>query len=216
MAISLKKGQGVSLKKSENDLSQVTIGLGWDVAEEGGGFFGKLLGKKTEEYDLDAVAFLLDENGKVADLGKPGDKGGVSLVDGDVIFYNSMKHKSGSIWLTGDNRTGVGDGDDEQIIVNLDQLPERYKKVLFVVQIYKGIELKQNFSKVSNAFIRAVDKKDKEMCRFDLSGDPTYANCRSLVFAELERQGSEWKFNAIAKPYPGDSFVAILKEYTNI
>lgn len=214
MAISLKKGQGVSLKKSENELSEVTIGLGWDVNEEGGGgFFGKLLGKKPEEYDLDAVAFLLDENGKVVDLGDAGPQGGATLVNGDVIFFNSMHHKSGAIWLTGDNRTGAGDGDDEQIIVKLDQLPQQYKKVLFVVQIYQGIEKNQNFSKIKNAFIRAVDKKNKEMCRFDLSGDSTYSNCYSLVFAELERQGSEWKFNAIGKPYSSDNFVEILKEY---
>lgn len=214
MAISLKKGQGVNLKKSENELSEVTIGLGWDVNEDGrGGFFGKLLGKKPEEYDLDAVAFLLNENGKVVDLGDAAPNGGPSLVNGDIIFYNSMRHKSGAIWLTGDNRTGAGDGDDEQIIVKLDQLTQDLKKVLFVVQIYQGIERNQNFSKIKNAFIRAVDKKNKEMCRFDLSGDTTYANCRSLVFAELERQGSEWKFNAIGKPYPGDSFVEILKEY---
>lgn len=214
MAISLKKGQGVNLKKSENELSEVTIGLGWDVNDEGGsGFFGKLLGKKPEEYDLDAVAFLLDDNGKVVDLGDAGPKGGATLVNGDIIFFNSLNHKSGAIWLTGDNRTGAGDGDDEQIIVKLEQLPQQYKRVLFVVQIYQGIEKNQNFSKIKNAFIRAVDKKNKEMCRFDLSGDPTYANCHSLVFAELERQGSEWKFNAIGKPYPGDSFVEILKEY---
>lgn len=214
MAISLRKGQGISLKKAEHDLSEVTIGLGWDVNDEGGGgFLGKLFSKKPEEYDLDAVAFLLNENGKVADLGDPGPKGGPSLVNGDVVFFNSMRHKSGAVWLTGDNRTGAGDGDDEQIIVNLDQLPLQYKKVLFVVQIYEGFQKNQNFSKISNAFIRAVDKKNKEMCRFDLSGDPTYANCHSLVFAELERQGSEWKFNAIGKPYPGDSFVEILKEY---
>lgn len=208
MAISLKKGQGVSLKKSENDLSQVTIGLGWDVVEENTGFLGKLLGKKPEEYDLDAVAFLLNDQGKVVDLGD--DK---KLINGDVVFYNSMKHKSGAIWLTGDNRTGAGDGDDEQIIVNLELLPQQYKKVLFVVQIYKGIENNQNFSKVKNAFIRAVDKRGAEMVRFDLSGNPSYANCRSLVFAELERQGSEWKFNAIGNPYSADNFVTILKEY---
>ena len=214
MAISLKKGQGVSLKKSENELSEVTIGLGWDVAEEGsGGFFGKLLGKKQEEYDLDAVAFLLDQNGKVVDLGDAGSNGGPSLLNGDIIFFNSMRHKSGAIWLTGDNRTGAGDGDDEQIIVKLEQLPQQYQRVLFVVQIYQGIEKNQNFAKVNNAFIRAVDKKNKEMCRFDLSGDPTYANCHSLVFAELERQGLEWKFNAIGKPYSTDSFVEILREY---
>jgi len=208
MAISLKKGQGVNLKKSENDLSQVTIGLGWDVVEENPGFLGKLMGKKPEEYDLDAVAFLLNDQGKVVDLGD--DK---KLINSDVVFYNSMKHKSGAIWLTGDNRTGAGDGDDEQIIVNLDQLPHQYKKVLFVVQIYNGIENNQNFSKVKNAFIRAVDKKGIEMVRFDLSGNPSYANCRSLVFAELERQGQDWKFNAIGTPYSADSFVTILKEY---
>lgn len=214
MAISLKKGQGVSLKKAENELSEVTIGLGWDVAEDGGGgFLGKLLGKKQEEYDLDAVAFLLDQNGKVANLGSNGPDGGPTLKDGDIIFYNSMHHHSGAIWLTGDNRTGAGDGDDEQIIVKLDQLPQDCKKVLFVVQIYQGIEKNQNFAKVKNAFIRAIDKKNKEMCRFDLSGNPAYSNCRSMVFAELERQGSEWTFNAIGKPYPGDSFVEILREY---
>lgn len=215
MAISLKKGQGVNLKKTENDLSQVTIGLGWDVAEESAGFFGKLLGKKAPEYDLDAVALLLDDNGKISDLGTLGEGGTPTLVDGDVIFYNSMKHKTGAIWLTGDNRTGAGDGDDEQIIVNLDQLPQKYKKVLFIVQIYNGIKNDQNFSKIQNAFIRAVDNKNKEMCRFDLSGNPSYADCRSLVFAELERQGSEWKFNAIGKPYTTDSFVPIVKEYIN-
>ena len=213
MAISLKKGQGISLKKSENELSEVTIGLGWDVNEEGRGFLGKLLGKKPEEYDLDAVAFLLDENGKVADLGDPGPKGGPTLINSDVIFFKNMRHKSGAIWLTGDNQTGDGDGDDEQIIVKLDQLPPQYKKVLFVVQIYEGVKRNQDFSKIKNAFIRTVDKKNSEMCRFDLSGNPTYANYRSLVFAELERQGQEWKFNAIGKPYPGDSFVEILKEY---
>jgi stress response protein SCP2 len=213
MAISLKKGQGVSLKKSENELSEVTIGLGWDVAEEGTGFLGKIFGKKPEEYDLDAVAFLLNHNGKIANLGDRTANGAPSLVNGDIIFFNSMKHQSGTIWLTGDNRTGAGDGDDEQIIVKLDQLPNAYAKILFVVQIYQGIKKQQNFAKVKNAFIRAVDKNNKEMCRFDLSGEPSYANYRSLVFAELERQGSEWKFNAIGKPYSTDSFVDILKEY---
>jgi stress response protein SCP2 len=213
MAISLKKGQGVSLKKSENDLSEVTIGLGWDVAEEESGFFGKLFNKQPKEYDLDAVAFLLDQGGKVADLGDKSARGTPSLLNGDVIFYNSMTHRSGAIRLTGDNRTGAGDGDDEQLIVKLDQLPGEYAKILFIVQIYQGLQNRQSFAKVKNAFIRAVDKNNKEMCRFDLSGDPSFSNCCSMVFAELERQGAEWKFNAIGKPYASDSFVDILKEY---
>lgn len=210
MAVTLKKGQGVSLKKSDNDLSQVVIGLGWDVADDSAnrGFLGKLFAKKQEDYDLDAIAFLIGENGKVQLSRQLNDE------ESDVIFYNHMKHKSGAIWLTGDNRTGAGDGDDEQIIIMLNQLPEKYKKIALVVQIYKGIERTQSFSKIRNAFIRAVDKNDKEMCRFDLSGDPTYSECRSLVFAELEREGANWKFTAIGKPYTSDTFLAILQDYT--
>jgi stress response protein SCP2 len=213
MAVSLKKGQGVSLRKDEFDLSKVTIGLGWDVNQEKGGLLS-FLSSKPEDYDLDVVAFLIGANGKVNDLG-PIKDGRPTLVNGDVVFFNSLNHNSGQIYLTGDNRTGDGDGDDEQIIANLNALPERYAKILFIVQIYKGIELKQNFSKVQNAFIRAVDAKGKEMARFDLSGDTSYSNCHSLVFAELvrEEQGN-WKFNAIGTPRDNDSFVYILRDYT--
>jgi stress response protein SCP2 len=213
MAVILKKGQGVSLKKNEYDLSKVTIGLGWDVNEKNpGGLFG-LLSKKTEEYDLDVIAFLIGENGKVNDLGST-ENGRSTLKNGDIVFYGSLKHHSGQIWLTGDNRTGDGDGDDEQIIANLNAIPEKYMKILFVVHIYKGIEQKQNFSKVENAFIRAVDAKGKEMVRFDLSGDASYANYCSLTFAELVREsGGNWKFNAIGIPHEADNFVQILRQY---
>jgi stress response protein SCP2 len=212
MAVNLKKGQGVSLKKEEFDLSKVTIGLGWDVKEEkNGGLLGFFAKQKTEEYDLDVVAFLIGENGKVNDLGTI-ENGRPSLRNGDIIFFNNLNHHSGQILLTGDNRTGDGDGDDEQIIANLQKLPERYSKILFVVQIYKGKELKQNFSKVQNAFIRAVDAKNKEMVRFDLSGDASYANYCSLTFAELVREGNgNWKFNAIGTPHESDSFIHVLK-----
>lgn len=210
MAVKLKKGQGVSLKKTDYDLSRVTIGLGWDVNEKKG-LFSFL--EKTEEYDLDVVAFLLGDNGKVNDLGAS-KNGKRSLENGDVIFFNNLQHHSGQIWLTGDNRTGAGDGDDEQIVVNLNALPERYAKILFVVQIYEGKQRKQNFSKVKNAFIRAVDAKNKEMVRFDLSGEPGYANFCSLIFAELVREGSgNWKFNAIGTPQETDSFAYILRDY---
>ena len=212
MAVNLKKGQGVSLRKEEFDLSKVTIGLGWDVKEEkNGGLLGFFSKQKIEEYDLDVVAFLIGENGKVNDLGTI-ENGHPSLKNGDIIFFNNLNHHSGQILLTGDNRTGEGDGDDEQIIINLQKLPERYSKILFVVQIYKGKELKQNFSKVQNAFIRAVDAKNKEMVRFDLSGDASYANYCSLTFAELVREGNgNWKFNAIGTPHESDSFIHVLK-----
>lgn len=213
MAVSLKKGQGVSLKKNESDLSQVTIGLGWDVNEENKGGLLGFLSSKPEEYDLDVAAFLLGANGKVNDLGAP-ENGHPSLKNGDVIFFNNLKHHSGQIWLTGDNRTGDGDGDDEQIIANLNALPDKYTKILFIVQIYHGKQRKQNFSKVQNAFIRAVDAKGKEMVRFDLSGDSSFANYCSMTFAELAREdGGNWKFSAIGTPHEYDSFVYILRSY---
>lgn len=210
MSVSLKKGQGVSLKKSEYDLSSVTIGLGWDIKEEKG-FLGSLFGKQ-EEYDLDVIAFLCDANGKVADLGRM-EGGQASLVDGDIIFFNSLRHKSGQIWLTGDNRTGAGDGDDEQIIVKLNTLDDKYAKIVFIVQIYNGKQLQQHFGKVQNAFIRAVDAKNVEMARFDLSGGAEFNHQRSMLFAELVREDSGWKLNAIGQPSDSDSFVSYLKDY---
>ena len=213
MGVSLKKGQGVSLSKNQFDLSRVTLGLGWDIAEEKKGFLGGLLGsKKAPDYDLDAIAFLLGANGKVNDLGKL-ENGHPTLVNGDVIFFNSQRHHSGKIWLTGDNRTGAGDGDDEQIIADLNTLDERYQRIVFVVQIYKGLENKQHFGKVKNAFIRAVDSKGKEMTRYDLSGDPSFNEHCSLVFAELIREAGGWQFKAIGKPYREDSFIAILRDF---
>lgn len=222
MAINLVKGQTIDLRKNDKgdsfDLSTVTMGLGWDVRKKQSGFLGGLLGGgKAEEYDLDAIAFLLDSNDKVADLGRTVQTNGreVGLHGGDIIFFNSMKHPSGNIWLTGDNRTGAGDGDDEQIIVKLDSLDSKYQKIVFVVAIYQGIKNNQHFGMVENAFIRAVDSAGKEIVRFSLSGDATYNNMCSMVFAEVYRKDGTWKFRAIGEPYKYDSFVDILKKYIN-
>ncbi len=222
MAINLQKGQTIDLRKNDRgesiyDLSQVTIGLGWDVRQKQSGFFGKLLGSKEEEYDLDAIAFLLDSNGKVADLGRTvqtqnGQQ--VGLYEGDIIFFNSLKHPSGHIWLTGDNRTGAGDGDDEQIIVKLDALSEKYHKILFVVSIYQGRQNNQHFGMVENAFIRAVDARGKEIAKFSLSGDASMNGKCSMVFSEVYRHNGEWKFRAIGEPHHTDNFIDILKNYT--
>ncbi|TWW00554.1 TerD family protein [Chitinophaga pinensis] len=220
MAINLVKGQTIDLRKNDKgesfDLSTVTIGLGWDVRKKSGGFFGKLLGGKEEEFDLDAIAFLLDKNGKVADLGKTvqtNDGRNLSLYQGDVIFFNSQRHPSGNIWLTGDNRTGAGDGDDEQIIVKLDSLDAKYEKILFIVSIYQGRQRNQHFGGIENAFIRAVDNSGKEIAKFNLSGDASYTNMCSLVFAEVYRNNGTWKFRALGDPQPADSFVEILRNY---
>lgn len=222
MAINLQKGQTIDLRKNDKgesvyDLSQVTIGLGWDVRQKQSGFLGKLFGGKEEEYDLDAIAFLLDSNGKVANLGRTVQTQNgrhVGLYEGDVIFFNSMKHPSGHIWLTGDNRTGAGDGDDEQIIVKLDQLDQRYQKILFVVSIYQGRQKNQHFGMVENAFIRAVDARGKEIAKYSLSGNATMNGKCSMVFSEVYRHNGEWKFRAIGEPHNTDNFVDILKNYT--
>lgn len=221
MAINLQKGQTIDLRKNDKgetfDLSTVTIGLGWDVKQKDSGFFGKLFGgAKEEEYDLDAIAFLLDSNGKVANLGRTANVNGrqVGLYEGDIIFFNSLNHPSGKIWLTGDNRTGEGDGDDEQIIVKLDSLDEKYKKIIFLVTIYQGKQNNQHFGLVENAFIRAVDAKGKEIAKFNLSGDSSLNGMCAMVFAEAYRKGNEWKFRAIGEPKHTDNFVDILKSYT--
>jgi stress response protein SCP2 len=221
--INLQKGQTIDLRKGDRgeayDLSTVTIGLGWDVRAQpaAGGFLGKLFGgaKKTEEYDLDAVAFLLDANGKVANTGRTtkGPQGQeIGLYEGDVIFFNSMRHPSGNIWLTGDNRTGAGDGDDEQIIVKLNALDEKYQRILFLVTIYQGQKNGQHFGMVENAFIRAVDAAGKEIARYNLSGDATYNGMCSLTFAEAYRKDGSWKFRALGEPHAADSFVPLLQK----
>ncbi len=212
MGISLAKGQGLTLEKSEHNLSLVTIGLGWDIAEQKKGMFGGLFSGKTAEYDLDVVAFLCDANGKVRDVGRD-PAGNATLNNSDVIFFNNLKHRSGDIWLTGDNRTGAGDGDDEQIVVKLNHLSQDYHKIVFIVQIYAGASNHQHFGEVKNAFIRAVDGSGKEMVRFELSGKGQYEQQRSLLFAELVRENNSWNFKAVGQSSASDNFVEWLKSY---
>lgn len=224
MAISLKKGQGVRLKKSDYDLSLVTIGLGWDVAASYK-TVQKVAGQRKievsdqvietfqeqEKYDLDVVAFLCNKQGKVKSLGHK--EGKSNFFGGDIVYFNSMFHHSGCVWLTCDNRTGKGNGDDEQIICKLNDLSEEYSKIVFVVQIYRGMEQGQTFGKIQNAFIRAVDNRGKEMIRFELSGGTEFSLYCSMLFAELVREPDGWKFNAIGSPNQSDSFVTWLKQY---
>ena len=208
MAINLQKGQTINLEKDLYDLSSVTIGLGWDVKEQKKGIFSSLFGgeKKEADYDLDAIAFLLDANGMVAN------RGDQKLVGGDVIFFNNLRHSSGNIWHTGDNLTGEGEGDDEQIIVKLSRLDACYDKIVILVSIYRGNERGQDFGQVENAFIRAVDARGQEMLRYDLSSEEKYDGMCSMIFGEFYRRNGGWKFRAIGTPYQTDSFVDILRE----
>ena len=178
MAISLQKGQKVSLSKENKNLSVVVIGLGWDEApRQKKGFFAP----KPQPIDCDASALLL-KNGK--------------LISKDDI--GNLQHKSGTVKHMGDNLTGAGDGDDEQIIVDLSNVPNDYDKIVIVVNIYEAFKRDQNFGMIQNAFIRIVDgKTNQEMCKYNLTEN--YSGMTAMIFGEVYRHNGEWKFNAIGQ-----------------
>lgn len=203
MAINLQKGQTISLEKDTNDLSQVTIGLGWKIRKKG--FFAKLGG--AQDHDLDAIAFVLDDQGKVRSLG---DK----LVGSDVVFFGNLRHPSGQIYHSGDNRVGgSGANDDEQIVVRLNTLPSSVHRILFLVQIYQGKRHNQHFGEVESAYMRAIDARNQEMARYNLGSDPNYNGKCIMVFGEVHRQNGGWKFSALGEGYATDNFVEILKSH---
>ena len=179
MAISLTKGQKVDLTKNNPGLKNVLVGLGWDINRFDSG----------SDFDLDASAFLVQENGKVSG-------------DQDFIFYSNLEHTSGAVVHLGDNRTGAGDGDDEQITVDLSKVPENIARIAFTVTIYDAESRRQNFGQVANAFIRLVNADtDEEIVRYDLGED--FSIETAMVVGELYRHNGEWKFNAIGSGYQG-------------
>ena len=215
MAVNLEKGQVIRLRKEESDLSLVTIGLGWNIAEKKQGSPDASVDEWDDEHhdlDMDVVAFLCSDGGKVVNPGHDAHSH-MTLVGGDVIFFSNPEHESGAIWLTGDNLTGAGEGDDEQIIVDLGRLPQRIAKVVLVVQIYKGIEKNQTFGNAGSAFVRAADRRGREMVHFELSGNGDLEHCRSMLFAEIVRDGDDWNFNVLGKPFETDSFLELLKPF---
>ena len=223
MAINLEKGQTIDLQKNDKgesyDLSQVTIGLGWDVKRKTPGFLEKPSDiNPNEEFDLDAFAFLLDDNDRITNLGKTVKNTSgkeVALYESDIVFFNSKRHPSGNVWLTGDNKTGAGDtnSDDEQIIVKLNHLDSKYHKIVFLVTIYQGQKNNQHFGMVENAYIRAVDAQGIEIARFNLSDDNSFNGKCCMIFAEAYRKLNEWRFRAIGEAKTTDNFVDILKTY---
>lgn len=178
MAVSLSKGGNVSLSKEAPGLTEIVVGLGWDA-------------RKTDgiEFDLDASVFVTGENDKV-------------LNDSSFIFYNNKLSADGSIEHLGDNRSGAGEGDDEQVNVKLTGLAADVKKLVFAVTIHDAEARKQSFGQVNNAYIRVVNKADgKEIARFDLSEDASVET--AMIFGELYRHGAEFKFKAIGQGYAG-------------
>lgn len=179
MPVSLQKGQKVSLTKGNPGLKKVVVGLGWDVNQfDTGG-----------DFDLDAAAFLLTDSGKVSR-------------QEDFVFFGNLKHPSESVQHMGDNLTGAGDGDDEQIKIDLSKVPDNITKIAFTVTIYEPEKRRQNFGQINNAFIRIYNEDTgEEMLRYDLGED--FSIETAAVFGEVYKNGSEWKFNAIGSGYQG-------------
>lgn len=179
MPVSLQKGQKVSLTKNNPGLSKVVVGLGWDVNAFDTG----------SAFDLDASAFVLTDSGKVAK-------------SEDFVFYGNKTHPSGAVVHQGDNQTGAGDGDDEQIKIELTKIPAEYTKIAFTATIYDADVRRQNFGQVNNAYIRIYNEETgEEMLRYDLGED--FSIETAVVFGELYKNGDEWKFNAIGCGYQG-------------
>lgn len=189
MPISLTKGQKVSLTKDNPGLSKVVVGLGWDVnAFDTGG-----------DFDLDTAAFLLTDSGKVS---RPE----------DFVFFGNLSHPSGCAQHMGDNRTGAGEGDDEQILVDLSRIPAEYDRIVVVVNIYEAQKRNQHFGMIENAFIRLVDgKTNREMLKYNLSEN--YSGMTAMIFGEVYRHNGEWKFNAIGQATSDPGVGALANRY---
>ncbi len=178
MAVNLSKGGNISLSKEAPGLAEVTVGLGWDPRATDG-----------VEFDLDASVFITGEDGKV-------------LGDDSFVFYNNKVSQGGNVEHMGDNRSGAGEGDDEQVVVKLTGLAAAVKKLVFAVTIHDAEGRKQSFGQVSNAYIRVANKADgKELARYDLSEDASTET--AMIFGELYRHGEEWKMKAIGQGFAG-------------
>ncbi|AZI56995.1 TerD family protein [Nakamurella antarctica] len=176
MTVSLAKGGNVSLTKQVPNLTEVSIGLGWDVRATTG-----------IDFDLDASALLVGSDRRV-------------LSDQHFVFYNNLRSPDGSVEHTGDNLTGEGEGDDESINVSLPAVPATVAAIVFPVSIHDALARSQSFGQVSNAFIRVVDRNSgSEIARFDLGEDASTET--AMIFGELYRNGVEWKFRAVGQGY---------------
>ncbi|MCF2528300.1 TerD family protein [Yinghuangia soli] len=189
MAVSLSKGGNVSLTKEAagGTLTAVVVGLGWDLRTTTG-----------EDFDLDASAIVVDAGGRVAS-------------DQHFVFFNNASTPDGTVVHTGDNKTGEGEGDDEQIKVNLAGLPAEIDKIVFPVSVYDAENRRQSFGQVRNAFIRIVNQADNtELARYDLSEDASTET--AMLFGEIYRNGAEWKFRALGQGY-ASGLAGIAKDY---
>ncbi|KLK98944.1 stress protein [Bacillus pumilus] len=199
MAITLEKGQRIDLTKGKAGLTNILVGLGWDPVSQGGGFLGKLFGGEGgADVDCDASVLML-KNDKFTE-------------NKDLIYFGNLKSKCGSVEHTGDNLTGEGDGDDEQVLVNLSKVPGNVNKLVFVVNIYDALRRNQHFGMIQNAYIRIVDRSNnQELVKYNLKDD--YAGKTSLIVGELYRQENEWKFAALGNGTNDAKLADITRNY---
>jgi stress response protein SCP2 len=201
MSVNLKKGEKISLVKEGSGLKKVMVGLGWDEAQQTAKGWKALFAAKPQDIDCDASVILLGEDGKLVSRN----------LKETCIFYGNQTHPSGAIAHQGDNLTGGGEGDDEQIMIDLSLIPGNIHRLVFVVNIYDANVRNQHFGMIRNAFIRLVDQNNRsEICRFNLTED--YSGMTGMIVGEIYRHGSEWKFNAIGQGVADASRITKLVE----
>lgn len=198
MPVNLKKGQKVDLRKDDgSSFRHLVVGLGWDEVNAAG---RRLIGSNAPDVDCDASA-LVCTNGYLSDFT-------------DVVYFSNLNHKSGALRHMGDNLTGAGEGDDEQILVDLDVLPPQYDRIIFVVNIYQAAFRHQDFGMVENAYIRIVDADTgNEIFRYNLTED--YPGLTAMVFGELYKRNGAWRFNAIGQGTTDDKISDLAQRFTS-
>ncbi|MCM3704873.1 MULTISPECIES: TerD family protein [Cytobacillus] len=203
MAINLQKGQRVDLTKGNPGLSKIMVGLGWDPVQKsgGGGLLGSLFGGGGgANIDCDASVIMLGENGKLKS-------------NKDVIYFGNLKSADGSVQHTGDNLTGAGDGDDEQLLIDLSRVPAHIHKMVFVVNIYDAVKRKQHFGMIQNAFIRVVNSSNnQELIHYNLTDN--YSGSTSIIVGEIYRHGGDWKFAAVGTGTTSPGLSDVVRSYS--
>ncbi len=204
MAINLQKGQRVDLTKGNPGLTKIMVGLGWDPVQSsgGGGLLGSLFGGggSSANVDCDASVIMLGANDKLQN-------------NKDVIYFGNLKSSDGSVQHSGDNLTGAGDGDDEQIMIDLSRVPSHIQKLVFVVNIYDCVKRKQHFGMIRNAFIRVVNPtNNQELIKYNLTDN--YSGLTCLVTGEIYRNNNEWKFAAIGSGTNAASLSEVVRSYS--
>ena len=198
MSVNLQKGQKVSLSKENPGLSKITVGLGWDEAQpQRGGFLGGLF-NTVQDIDCDASAIML-QNGRFVNKG-------------DVVYFGNLVHSSRAVQHMGDNLTGAGAGDDEQINIDLQKVPPQYDRIVIVVNIYAAYQRKQHFGMIRNAFIRVVNAANgMELLKYNLTEN--YSGQTAMIFGEIYRHNGEWKFTALGQGSNDDSIEEFADRY---